>query len=52
MDITEAIFIRAKKDPKFCDGVIEKLEEKARKLTEQLVVAEKAIRAMKKLKRK
>ncbi len=49
-EVTKAILARAKRDKKFRDEVIEKLEERANKTKAQLIVLERAIKAVKKLK--
>lgn len=47
--VTDAILSRAKRDPKFRDELIDKLEEKAKATKQQLVTLEKTIRVVKKL---
>ena len=47
--VTDAILSRAKRDPKFREELIDKLEDKAKEAKQHLVTLEKTIRVVKRL---
>lgn len=51
MTLREAVISRAERDEKFCDELIDKLEERAKEYKAKLVILERSLRILKKFKK-